>query len=88
MIAFGSAGVLVVAGVVCAVFVGGLTGQVLTISLLLAGLGGALLLLFLEVGLSEDRQRARDEQRRRERTESRADTQHRLRLGRRPRRPD
>ena len=88
MIAFGSAGVLVVAGVVCAVFVGGLTGQVLTISLLLAGLGGALLLLFLEVGLSEDRQRARDEQRRRERTESRADTRHRLGLGRRPRRPD
>jgi archaellum biogenesis protein FlaJ (TadC family) len=86
--AFGSAGLLVVAGVVCAIFVNGLTGQVLMISLLLAGLGGALLLVFLEVGMSEDRQRARDEERRRERAESRVDSRQRLRLARRPRRPD
>jgi hypothetical protein len=42
-----------------------LTGDVLAIALISAGLGGALLLMFLDVGLSEDRQRARDEERRR-----------------------
>jgi hypothetical protein len=61
MAAFGSAALLVVTGVVCGVLVGGLTGQVLVIALTMAGLGGALLLLFLEVGLSEDQERERDE---------------------------
>jgi hypothetical protein len=41
MLAFGSAAVLVVAGAMCAAFVGGLTGQVLTIALVSVGLGGA-----------------------------------------------
>ena len=57
--------VLVVAGLVCALVFGGLTGQVLAIALVSLGLGGALLLVFLEVGLSEDRARAREERRRR-----------------------
>ena len=48
---------LVVAGAACGMLVGGLAGQVLAIGLILAGLGGALLLAFLEVGLSEDRER-------------------------------
>jgi hypothetical protein len=72
ILSFGSAAVLVVAGVMCATLVGGLTGEVLTIALLTTGLGGALLLVFLEVGLSEERARARDEQRRRVRAERRA----------------
>jgi uncharacterized membrane protein len=38
--------------------VGGLTGEVLALLLITIGLGGALLLLFLEVGLSEDKERA------------------------------
>jgi hypothetical protein len=58
--------VLVVAGAACGVLVGGLTGQVLLIALTMVGLGGALLLVFLEVGLSEDHERERDERRRRE----------------------
>ena len=45
---------LVVAGAVCAVVVDGLTGDVLLIGLSMAGFGGALLLVFFEVGLSED----------------------------------
>jgi hypothetical protein len=65
ILAFSSAGLLVIAGVLCAGLVGGLAGQVLAIALISAGLGGALLLMFLDVGLSEDRQRARDEERRR-----------------------
>jgi hypothetical protein len=64
ILAFGSAGVLVVAGAVCAAVAGGLTGEVFAIALISIGLGGALLLMFFEVGLSEDRRRPRDEGRR------------------------
>jgi hypothetical protein len=78
---------LVVAGALCAILVGGLTGEVLTIALMTAGLGGALLLAFLEVGLSEDRARARDEARRRERTGQRVAADRRPVARRWPRRP-
>lgn len=64
---YGFAGALVLAGGLCAAFVHGLVGQLLTIVLISLGLGGAVLLLFLEVGLSEDRQRAREEAARRNR---------------------
>lgn len=53
--AFGAAATLVVAGVLCAILVPGLLGQVLTTVLMSLGLGGAVLLVFFEVGLSEDR---------------------------------
>jgi hypothetical protein len=59
--AFGSAGALAVAGVLCGVLISGLAGQVLAIALISLGLGGALLLVFFEVGLSEDQERAREE---------------------------
>jgi hypothetical protein len=64
ILTFGSAAVLTLAGVGAAV-AGGLLGQVVAIALISFGLGGALLLAFLEVGLSEDRDRASDEERRR-----------------------
>jgi hypothetical protein len=64
ILAFGSAGVATAAGVGAAV-AGGLVGQVLAIALITFGLGAALLLVFYEVGLSEDRERAREEKRRR-----------------------
>ena len=54
-----------VTGSLCAAFVGGVTGEVLTIVLIAAGLGGALLLIFLEIGFDEERELARDEERRR-----------------------
>jgi hypothetical protein len=56
--------VLVLAGAICAAAVPGVTGEVLTIALISAGLAGAALLVFLEVGLSEDRERARQRRRR------------------------
>ena len=67
ILAFGTAAALVVAGAVCVAVIGGLLGQVLAIALITAGLGGALLLVFYEVGLSEDRERAREQERRRRR---------------------
>ena len=67
ILAFGLAALVAVAGGLCAAFVGGVTGVVLTVALVSLGLGGAVLLIFLEVGLSEDHARARDDQRRRTR---------------------
>lgn len=65
IVAFGSAAALVIAGAACAVLVGGLTGEILTIVLISVGLAGALLLGFLEAGLSEQRDREIEEARRR-----------------------
>jgi hypothetical protein len=62
--AFGAAAALTLGGIGAAV-AGGLVGQVLAIAGITLGLGGALLLLFYEVGLSEDRDRARRARRRR-----------------------
>jgi hypothetical protein len=56
VLAFGSAAALVVAGALCAVLISGLTGEVLAIVLITLGLGALLLLMFLEVGLSEERE--------------------------------
>jgi hypothetical protein len=73
-----------VAGAICAAVVGGLTGQVLAIALITLGLGAALLLLFLEVGLSEERELANEERRRRRKA---AGGEPRLRPRGRRRRP-
>ncbi len=82
--AFGTAGLLVVAGAVCGALISGLTGQLLTFVLISLGLGGAVLLLFLEVGLSEDRERAREERERQERDRRRREARLRSRPGVRP----
>jgi hypothetical protein len=83
VLTFGSAAALVAAGSICATLVDGLTGEVLAIALITLGLGAAVLLLFLEVGLSEERELAREEKRR----QRAADRERRLRPRRRPRRP-
>lgn len=86
ILAFGAAAALVVAGVACAASIDGILGRALAIALLSAGLGGGLLLAFYEVGLSEDRERARVEQRRRKRAPKHIDRTPPWRR-RRPRRP-
>jgi hypothetical protein len=86
ILAFGSAALLVVAGVAGGVLVGGLTGQVLLIALVSLGFGAVLLLLFLEVGLSEDRERT-EERRRRASAGSRVDAPRWPWLPRGPRPP-
>lgn len=87
MLGFGLAAVLVVAGGLCGVLVSGLTGEVLAIALIALGAGGALLLAFLEVGLSEDRERLGEAARRRKEAGRSGGAQPRPRLPRRPRRP-
>jgi len=87
IVLFGFAGVLVIAGGACAALVGGLTGEVLTVVLISGGLVAGLLLIFLDIGLGEEHDRARDEARRRKRTLRAADVERRPRMARRPRRP-
>jgi hypothetical protein len=78
VIGFGSALLLVIAGVAGGVAFGGTFGQVLT--LVLVSLGGVLAtaLVFYEVGLSEDHERARDEAEKRARREPREEERRRL----------
>jgi hypothetical protein len=86
ILAFGSAGVLVVAGAMTAIVAGDANGALVAIVLITLGLGGALLLVFLEIGLSEDRERAAAQERRRKRPRHIAD-RPRSTLPRKPRRP-
>ena len=65
VIGYGSAMLLVLAGVGGAVAFGGTFGQVLALALIGLGLVLATALVFFEVGLSEDHERAREEARRR-----------------------
>ena len=61
IVGFGSAGLLVVAGGVCAAAFGGGLGEILALVLISLGFVEAVSLVFLEVGFSEDRERAREE---------------------------
>jgi hypothetical protein len=83
---FGSAGLLVLGGALSAALVGGATGELLALALIGIGLVGATTLVFLEVGLSEDRERARDLKRRREPAPKHAEPPRLGRMRGRPRR--
>jgi hypothetical protein len=77
--AFGFAALLVLAGAAGAALFSGTLGQVLALVLIGIGLVIATSLVFLEVGLSEDRDRAREE---RGRKAEAAQLRPRSRLGR------
>jgi heme A synthase len=64
IVAFGTAAVIVLAGILAAVLVSGETGQIVAMVLIGLGLVLATSLVFLEVGLSEDRELAREAKRR------------------------
>ena len=78
LLSFGAAAVLIVLGVVAGPVLGGITGEAVAIALLSVGAIAIVSLVFLEVGLSEDRERARE----------RAGRTVRQRPPRRRRRPD
>jgi hypothetical protein len=61
IVGFGSAGLLVLAGIACAFAFSGTLGQNLAFVLVALGLVLATSLVFYEVGLTEDRERAREE---------------------------
>ena len=87
LIAFGTCGGLAIAGILLAVLASGTGGQIVAIALLSIGFGGAVLLVFYEVGLSEDQARARDQAERRRREEASGERLPRMRRPRWPRRP-
>jgi hypothetical protein len=62
---FAGAGALVVAGILCAVLFDGTAAGVVSILLIGVGLVLAVSLVFLAIGLSEDRERGEEERRRR-----------------------
>jgi hypothetical protein len=83
--AYGSAVALIVLGVPCGLLIiGGKAGDVVAASLVTLGLGAILLLVFLEIGLSEDRDRAKEEEQRREDEAKRAPRPPRITKPRRP----
>jgi hypothetical protein len=87
ILAFGSTGLIVAAGAACAVFINGVLGSSLAIALISIGLGAALLLVFFEVGLSEDHEREREEARRRRLAARHKEPRRERLMPRWPRRP-
>jgi hypothetical protein len=74
ILVFTPCAVAVVAGAVCGALVGGTTGELLAFVLIGLGLVAATSLVFLEVGLSEDRER----ERRRRLAQARGESRRRL----------
>jgi hypothetical protein len=68
--AYGSASALVVIGVVLEVFLSGGAGGLVAVALIGIGLVGLVSLVFLEIGLSEDRDRERSDRARHESAQS------------------
>jgi hypothetical protein len=86
--AYGSAAGLMLVGVICGFVVPGLTGDIIRLSLITLGLGAVLLLVFYEIGLSEDKARAREEEERRRRRPEHDEPPRRSWFSSRPRRPN
>jgi hypothetical protein len=87
ILAYGGAVALVLVGGLCGWIVPGLTGDIIRLSLITIGFGAVLLIVFYEIGLSEDRERAREERERETRQPKHDKPGSRPWLGRRPRRP-
>ncbi len=60
LLSFGGGGLLIVLGAVAGPVLGGITGEAVAIALISVGAIAIVSLVFLEVGLSEDRERARE----------------------------
>lgn len=84
-LSYGTAAALVLAGICCAILVSGEVGELLAFVLIAFGLGGATLLVFYEVGLSEDHERAREDRDRARQEQQRGRAERPLRPVRNPR---
>jgi hypothetical protein len=60
VLSFGGAGLVIVLGLLAGPLLGGITGEAIAIALISVGGIAIVSLVFLEVGLSEDRERARE----------------------------
>jgi hypothetical protein len=84
--AYGAAAALAVVGGICGFVVPGLVGEIIRLTLITLALGAVLLLVFYEIGLSEDKAREREEEERRPRQSEHEEPPRRL-WSPRPRRP-
>ena len=75
-------------GVICGFAVSGLVGDIIRLTLITVGFGWVLLLVFYEIGLSEDKARAREEEERRRRQPEHDEPPRRPWFSGRPRRPN
>jgi hypothetical protein len=80
---FGGAGAAVLAGVLVAALTRGIIGESVSIAVSSLGLIALVSLAFFEVGLSEDRDRAREAERRKETDRTQQERRRRLRPRRR-----
>jgi hypothetical protein len=80
IVAYGSAAAVAVIGGISAAVFPGLTGQLLALVLISVGLGAMVLLVFYEVGVSEDKERAAEQERREQRDSNRTEAHPRSRL--------
>jgi hypothetical protein len=85
---YGSAAGLMIVGVVCGFAVPGLVGDIIRLTLLTLGMGWVILLVFYEIGLSEDKARAEEEKERRRLQPEHEEPERRSWLPPRPRRPN
>jgi uncharacterized membrane protein len=60
VIAYGSAAAFAVLGLLCAIVISGMTAEVIGWTAFTLGFGAIVLLVFYEIGLSEDRDRERE----------------------------
>ena len=84
--AYGSAVALAAVGVICGFAVSGLVGQIIRLTLITLAMGAVILLVFYEIGLSEDKARALEEEERRRDQPEHEEPRRRL-WSPRPRRP-
>lgn len=88
ILAYGGAVGLVILGAILGWVIPGLTGDIARLSLITVGFGAVLLIVFYEIGLSEDKARAREEEEERERRQpEHGDAERRSSWTGRPRRP-
>jgi hypothetical protein len=84
---YGSAAGLIAVGVIAGFVVPGLVGDIIRLTLITLGMGWVLLLVLYEIGLSEDKARAKEDEERRRHQPEHDEPDRRPWLGRRPRRP-
>jgi hypothetical protein len=85
-LSYGTVVAIILLAGLCRLLIGGFAVELAALTVISIGLGAILLLVFYEVGLSEDKERAREEAARRRRRAGKAHRDERRPL--RPRRPE
>jgi hypothetical protein len=85
--AYGGAVALMLVGVICGFAVPGLVGDIIRLTLLTVGFGAVILAVFYEIGMSEEKALAREQNEREQRQPKHEEPDERSSWTRPPRRP-